>query len=260
MSKNKKFMFVLAPAAAIGLALLAPAAASAADSTSYQATLDALNGSGGSGTFMIEVNGTQATITEHVTGLADKFGGNAYPHVQHIHIGAKGQCPTTAADANKDGVISTTEGASFYGGIGTTLSTSGDTSPAAGLTLTVAPTGGSFDYSRTTTLDSKTLDALKGGTAVVVVHGLDPATLSGTAQGEKSDLVPALPLAATSPALCGAVKASQMTTMPNGAAGTGGGSTAGVQDEALLGAGGALLVAGAVAGGLALRRRNAATN
>jgi len=262
MSKPKKFTLLLAPAAAIGLALIAPAAASASASaaTSYQATLDSINGSGGSGTVMIEVNGTQATITEHVTGLADKFGGNAYPHVQHIHIGAKGQCPTTAADANKDGVISTTEGAPSYGAIGATLSTSGDTSPAAGLTLTVAPTGGSFDYMRTTTLDAKVLDALKGGTAVIVVHGLDPATLSKTAQGEKSDLVPALPLAATSPALCGAVKASQMTTVPGGSAGTGGGSTAGVQDEALLNAGGALLVAGAVVGGFALRRRNAATN
>ena len=64
---------------------------------------------------MISLNGSQATITENVSGLADKFGGNPYPHVQHIHIGAKGSCPTTAADTNNDGVISTTEGAPSYG-------------------------------------------------------------------------------------------------------------------------------------------------
>ena len=95
---------------------------------------------------MISLNGSQATITEHVTGLAATFGGKPYPHVQHIHIGAKGTCPTTSADTNGDGVISTTEGAPSYGGIGTTLSTSGDTSPAAGTTLTVAPSGASIDY------------------------------------------------------------------------------------------------------------------
>jgi hypothetical protein len=80
----------------------------------------------------------------------------------------------------------------------------------------VAPSGGSFDYSRTFTLDSATMSALTAGkgVVVVVVHGLDPATLSKKAQGEKSDLVPSLPLAATSPALCGVLTASQMSTTP----------------------------------------------
>ena len=57
-----------------------------------------------------------ATITEHATGLAETFNGKPYPHVQHIHIGAKGECPTMSADTNGDGVISTTEGGPFYGG------------------------------------------------------------------------------------------------------------------------------------------------
>ena len=174
--------------------------------------------------------------------------------MQHIHIDGQGMCPTTAADKNADGVVSTTEGAPAYGPIGTTLSTSGDTSPKAGTTLTVAPSGASFDYSRTFTLDAKTMAAVTSGKGVVVVHGLDPATLSTKAQGEKSDLVPSLPLAATSPALCGALAASQMT-MPGGAAGTGGGSTAGTEDEALLLASGGLLLA--AGGALAVRRRMA---
>lgn len=255
----KKSMLLLAPAVALGAAVLAmPGTASAADATSYQAQLSALNHSSGSGTVMISLNGSQATVTEHFSGLAASFGGNPYPHVQHIHIGAQGVCPTTAADKNGDGVISTTEGAPFYGGIGATLSTSGDTSPAAGTTLTVAPSGASTDYSRTITLDAKTMASLTSGKAVVVVHGLDPATLSKQAQGEKSDLVPALPLAATSPALCGTLTASQMSAVPGGSASTGGGSTAGVQDEALLGLGGGLVAAGAIAGAFALRRRTAA--
>jgi hypothetical protein len=255
----RKSLLLLAPTAALGAAMIAmPASAFAAGSTSYQAQLNALNNSSGSGNLTLALNGSQATITEHFSGLAATFSGKPYPHVQHIHIGAKGACPTTAADVNKDGVISTTDGAPAYGAIGTTLSTSGDTSPAAGTTLTVAPAGGSADYSRTITLDSKTLASINAGTAVIVVHGLDPATLSKQAQGEKSDLVPSLPLAATSPALCGVLTASQMSDIPGGSAATGGGSTAGTQDQTLLEVGGGLVLAGAVAGALAYRRRTAA--
>ena len=254
----KKSLLLAAPSVAVGIAMMAmPGIASAAETTSYQAQLAALNGSGASGSLMIELNGSEATVTEQVSGLAASFNGAAYPHVQHVHIGAKGECPTMSADTDGDGVISTTEGGPSYGAIGTTLSTSGDTSPAAGTTLDVAPSGGSFDYSRTFTADSATLDSLKAGTAVVVVHGLDPATLPAAAQSKPSDLVPSLPLAATSPALCGALTASQMSSMPNGAADTGGGSTAGVENQGTLALGGGLLVAGAVAGGLALRRRSA---
>ena len=272
----KKSALLAAPTVALGIAMFAmPGIASASTGSSYEAQLGALNHQTGSGTLMLQLNGSQATVTEHYTGLAATFGGKPYPHVQHIHIGAKGVCPDTSADANGDGVISTTEGGASYGAIGATLSTSGDTSPAAALTLTAAPMGATADLHRTFTLDSKTLDsikagtavvvvhgddpatlaAVKGGTAAVVVHGLDPATLSQKAQAAKSDLVPSRPLAATSPALCGTLTASQMT-VPNGAAATGGGSTAGLQDEGLLTGGVALVAAGAVAGAVALRRRS----
>ena len=255
----KKASLLAASAVAMGIGILAVPGVAAADSgTSYQAQLNAINGSGGSGTFMLSLNGSTATITEHVDGLAATFSGQPYPHVQHIHIAAKGQCPDMSADTSHDGVISTTEGAPFYGGIGTTLATSGDTSPAAGTTLTVAPSGASFDYKRTFDLDAKTLDSIKGGTAVIVVHGLDPAKLPQAAQNEKSDLVPSLPLAATSPALCGTVTASQMSSMPAGAANTGGGSTAGVEHEGWIAGGAALVAAGAVTGAAALRRRTGA--
>jgi hypothetical protein len=257
----KKSALLAAPTVALGIAMFAmPGIASASTGSSYEAQLGALNNSGGSGTLMLTLNGSQATITEHYSGLADKLPaalkGGPYPHVQHIHIGAKGECPTMSADANGDGVISTTEGGASYGAIGTTLSTTGDTSPAAGVTLTVAPTGASTDYKRTITLDSKTMDSIKAGTGVIVVHGLDPAT-AGKGSLAPSDLVPALPLAATSPALCGALKVSQMSSVPNGSAATGGGSTAGIQDEGLLAMGGALVAAGAAAGAVAFRRRSA---
>ncbi|WP_442542461.1 hypothetical protein ACSBOX_10950 [Arthrobacter sp. KN11-1C] len=246
----KKSAFLIAPALALGALALSTSPAFAADTTNYQANLAAINGSNATGTVMITVNGNQATVTEKVSGLAATFGGKPYPHVQHIHIGAKGTCPDMSADTNKDGVISTTEGAPFYGGIGTTLSTSGDTSPAAGTDLAVAGMGSAYTYQRTITLDAKTADSLKAGTGVVVVHGLDPATLSAAAQKEPSDLVPSLPLAATSPALCGT-----LTAMPAGAPGTGITTPASQSgpDLGLLAAGGGLLVA--AGGAYAVRRR-----
>jgi hypothetical protein len=256
----KKSALFAAPTVALGIAMFAMPGIASAATTSYEAQLASINNSGGTGTLMLSLNGSQATVTEHFSGLAAELPaslkGGPYPHVQHIHIGAKGQCPDMSADTNKDGIVSTTEGGPFYGAIGTTLSTTGDTSPAAGTTLTVAPTGASTDYKRTIALDSQTMDSIKAGTAVIVVHGLDPAK-AGPHAGDASDLVPSLPLAATSPALCGALKVSQMSSVPSGSAATGGGSTAGIQDEGLLAMGGALVAAGAAAGAVALRRRSA---
>lgn len=255
MKTKSKALLLGTPVAVLGAAAFALAPPASAQTSSYQANLQPLNHASASGSLMLSLNGDQATITEHVSGLAATFNGKPYPHVQHIHIGAQGQCPTTAADKNGDGVISTTEGQPSYGAIGTTLSTSGDTSPKAGTTLTVAPSGAGFDYSRTITLDSATAASVTSGKGVIVVHGLDPATLSKTAQGEKSDLVPSLPLAATSPALCGTLVASQMSNVPGGPPQTGGGSTAGIEDEPLLIAGATLLATAGGIGLLGLRRR-----
>ena len=242
--------FVALPAAMAA----APASAQSSDSTTtYMATLNSLNHASGSGTLMLKLTGDQAVITENVQGLASTFMNAPYPHVQHIHINGMGMCPDTSADKNGDGVISTTEGGPAYGAIGTTLSVSGDTSPAAGTNVKIAPSGGSFSYSRTVTLDSATVSALKDGKAVIVVHGLDPTTLSAQAQKEPSDLVPSLPLAATSPALCGPLQVSQMTSVPGGGVNTGGGGTSGVQEPWMFVTGAGLAVA---AGGvLFLRRR-----
>ena len=280
----KKSALLAAPTVAMGIALLAmPGIASASTSTSYQANLQpvALNTPAGaaSGQFTLSLTGNQATISEHVTGLADTlptdtatldslgiptaFAGKPFPHVQHIHINGGSGCPTSSADANGDGLITVKEAQDNYGPIGTTLSTSGDTSSNAAADVTIAPGGGSFTYTRTITLDQATLTAIQNNKAEIVVHGLNPANAPKASLTTPNSLGVTLPGAskpvaaiATAPALCGALTASQMN-MPSGAAATGGGSTAGLQDEGLLATGGALVAAGAVAGAVAFRRRSA---
>jgi hypothetical protein len=253
---NRKILALCAAAPLSALPLLtaaAPAWADTGGAQTYTANLAPvpLNGqTGASGTFTLSLNGNVATIHEQASGLAATFMGKAYPHVQHIHGGAMGMCPTASADANGDGVISTADGQPAYGGIQTTLSVSGDTSPASGTNVNIAPSGSSFTYDRTITLDSATLTSISKGIAVIVVHGLDPATAPSAAGTSKSELVPSLPLAATSPALCG-----QLVTA-TGAPGTGGGSTAGTQNVGLIVLGGTSLAA---AGGvLTYRRRSLA--
>ena len=265
-------------AALVGLGLAAPAGA--ASSTTYQATLNPvpLNTPSGaaSGQLTLTLNGSQATVTEHVSGLAatlptdtatltalgipTAFAGKPFPHVQHIHINGMDQCPTASADMNHDGALSTVEGQPAYGAIGTTLSTSGSTDASAGTNVLVAPGGASFTYTRTFTLNSATLSAIQNNKAVIVVHGLNPATAPKATLTTPNSLGVTLPgaskklaLIGTAPALCGVLTQSQMSTTPVGSSPTGGGSTAGIQDEALLGLGGGLLLA--AGGAFALRRR-----
>ncbi|WP_210481171.1 hypothetical protein [Naasia sp. SYSU D00948] len=243
---------LLAPALAFGLVALSAGPAVAADASgSYGTTLDAINNSGASGEAWVQVQGTTATVTLNASGLAETFGGNPYPHVQHIHVGAQGVCPDMSADSNGDGIISTTEGAPSYGGIGTTLSV-GDAGkgPETGTDLAAAPSGSTIQYEETFELNQETQDALAAGTAVIVVHGLDPATQPAAGTSE-SDLVPELPLAATSPALCGALE-----VMPAGGVATGvtTAERAGVSDAGMLALGG-MLAAAAVGAAFVVRRR-----
>src|SRR5699024_4343380 len=110
--RTKKAAFgLLAPAAALALPLAVglPATAGADAPMMYQAQLNPIIDSGGSGKLMVKVDGDQATVTEHVQGLASTFKDGAYPHVQHIHIGGQGMCPDMSADANGDGIVDTAE-------------------------------------------------------------------------------------------------------------------------------------------------------
>ncbi len=282
MNKLLRWAVPVAAVGIAGLGLALPSAASAATSTTYQATLSPvpLNTPSGaaSGTFTLTLNGDQATVSEQVSGLAatlptDKktlsalgiptaFAGAPFPHVQHIHINGQDQCPSSSADTNNDGAISTVEGQPAYGAVGTTLSTKGDTSASAAADVTIAPSGGGFTYKRTFTLNQATLNAIRNNSAVIVVHGLNPANAPKASLSAPNSLGVTLPgaskkvaLIATAPALCGVLSASQMSATPVGSSPTGGGSTAGIEDGALLGLGGGLILA--AGGAFAARRRYA---
>ncbi|GAB3526220.1 hypothetical protein GCM10027402_24490 [Arthrobacter monumenti] len=256
---NMKKTLLLAPAVALGLTAMAGAPAMADHATgTYSTTFQDINETGASGGAWITVEGSTATVTVEAAGLAETFNDAAFPHVQHIHIAAQGTCPTIAADdANGDGIVDTVEGVPSYGEIGTTLSLGdADKSPAAATDISVAPSGSAFTYEETFELSQATQDSLAAGTGVIVVHGIDPAGLSEAAASAPSNLVPELPLAATAPALCGALE-----MMPAGGADTGvtaaatnGGNGGNEMGMIALG-GGLLAVAGAA---YAVRRRSLA--
>ncbi|MGV0108966.1 hypothetical protein [Arthrobacter sp. CP30] len=252
---NKKMRLLAVPALALGVVAMAGAPAMAADG-SYSSTLGQLNGTTGTGTVTVDVKGDTATVNLQVNGLAETFMDGPYPHVQHIHGLAMGTCPTSADDANADGIVSVTEGAGKYGGIQTTLTTSGATGPEEGLNLALGGQGGTYNIQRSFEVNQNTKDALAAGTAVVVVHGLDPATagVSEEVFNSPSDLDPTLPLGATSPALCGNLAATQMGAMPSGGADTGVAQETG-SNAGMLALGGGLVLAVAAGGTYAVRRR-----
>ena len=250
---RKAFALPTVAIAAAAFPLLTMTAASAqAGGSSYQADLSALNESGVSGTGMVTLDGTSATVTIEATGLVE-----GAPHAQHFHIGAEGACPTDADDGDGDGFVSVSEGAPFYGDIGASLTTEGDTSPDSGLAVDRFPTDGNLSYERTFDVSEDVATAFEDGTAVLVLHGVDKDG-SGTYDGDvMSDLDPSLPMEATAPAACGSFEAAQMGATPEGGAETGAGSTAGVEQQTAIGMGAVALAGAAVAGGLAYRRRQA---
>ncbi|MCH8570822.1 hypothetical protein LSI54_05540, partial [Nesterenkonia sp. AY15] len=89
----------------------------------------------------------------------------------------------------------------------------------------------------------------------VVVHGVDPAVLTEEAANKQSELDESLPNAATLPAACGTLTASQMDGMPEGGADTGvsGGSQG--ADIAMAAGGGALALGAIGAGAFFMRQR-----
>lgn len=252
--------FLAAPAVGIAALLLtgAPALASGAGSGSAMADLQPvpLNDAPGSGSAMLEVDGTTLDFTLAYEGLLAEA-----PHAAHIHFGAEArhECPTADDDANGDGFMDTTDGAPAYGGIVVSLTTEGDTSPDSGLAIDRFGVGDDVEYSREgVEVDQATADAILAGEAVVVVHGVDHNDNGEYDEGDRgaSDLDPALPGEATDPALCGVVQASQMDDVPAGGVDTGQAAVGG-QDLVLAGGGAAALLAG---GALLIARRRTATD
>lgn len=240
---------------AVALAPAAVAGVAAPDGTAHgdelHATLSPVptNRVTGSGTATVHLDGNQATVTVRTQGLLDA------PHAQHFHIGAKGQCPTASAAKEHNGQLSlnTSDGVPFYGGIGASLTTTGDTSADSGLAIDRFPQGASYTYQRTLTVDDKTAESLRAQNAVVVVHGID---YNGNGEYDDvlgaSDLDPALPSEATNPALCGPLKAAPVGAVAGGVGGTQ------TTDTVALTAAGALLAA--AGGAVFLRRRSSRQN
>lgn len=251
---------VAAPAVGIAALVLTGAPALAATSGSGSAMADLqpvpVNDAPGSGSAMVEVDGTTLSFTLAYEGLLAEA-----PHAAHIHFGADTQnaCPTAAADADGNGFLTTSEGAPSYGGIVVSLTTEGDTSPDSGLAVDRFGAGDDVSYSRDDIqVDQATADAILAGDAVVVVHGVDHDGSGAYDAGDRgaSDLDPALPGEATDPALCGVLQVSQMSEVPAGGVATGE-AAVGTPDLALLGLGAASVLAG---GALVLNRRRTATD
>lgn len=135
------------------------------------------------------------------------------PHAMHLHgvsgPGLDNACPGPEADTDGDGFVSVPEGGPFYGGILTSLTTTGDTSPDSALALGRFPTAdasGYLSYSRTF---SDTAALANADTVQVVVHGIDVNMSGGydlDGAGE-APLVPGsgIPFEATMPVLCGGI-------------------------------------------------------
>lgn len=248
----RKTIYCLAAAGALGLSAGLPATALAdasANGSGYQAGLQPVptNNVTGSGSATLSLNGDQATVTVDTTGLLA-----GVPHAMHIHVDGMGVCPTAAAATNLNGhtAISTSDGHPSYGMIGTSLTTSGDTSPASGLAVDRFPMGSSFHYARTITVTDDVANNIRSGKAVIVVHGIDyDGSGKFTNVLGPSDLDPTLPQTATAPALCGTLKA-----MPAGGAATGSGATQHGSTNTGLIAGGSFLLTAATGGVWALRR------
>lgn len=259
MNISSKLLTVPAAATAVLLLAGAPALASTTGSGAGEAMADLqpvpLNNAPGSGSAMIEVDGTTLHFTLAYQGLlADA------PHAAHIHYDddVRNACPTADDDADGDGFLSTTDGAPSYGGIRVSLTTEGDTSPDSGLAIDRFGVGDDVSYSRESVeIDQETADAILDGEAVVVVHGVDHDGSGAYDEGDRgaSDLDPSLPGEATDPALCGVAQVSQMGEVPGGGVETGEAAVGG-SNLALAATGGIALVGGA----LILARRTSNQN
>ncbi|MEU9709378.1 hypothetical protein AB0E21_12345 [Streptomyces sp. NPDC047967] len=249
---------VLAPAVALASPALADDAHQKHDrdhAITLHAQLDPfkVNKVTGHGTAQVHLKGNEAHVKMKVSGLlADA------PHAQHFHIAAKGVCPPESAAKVRNGkrFLNTTDGVPFYGGIGTSLTTKGDTGPGSGLAVDRFPVGSAYHYERTIKLSDEAAKSLREGTGVVVVHGID-YNKNGKYDDNlgPSDLDPKLPAEATNPALCGQLKKSADGPVHGGQGGTQLAASDTPLTAATAAAGGTALLA--VAGGAFLLRRRA---
>jgi hypothetical protein len=164
----------------------------------------------GAGTATLRLRGNVATVTLKTNGLL-----NGAPHAMHIHAFGQGRCPPASAARLHNGhrAISTTNGAPFYGGPVTSLTTRGDTTTKSIIAFNRYPATGAIRYTRRIVVSPRIAGALRRSNGVIIIHGIDydGNGVYGNVLS-KSDLNPVVPAEATAPALCGPLHAVPQRT------------------------------------------------
>ena len=186
---HKKIAVLLAVPATIALSAGAAFAVSAGV---FGAALHAVphdhvadGGSNVTGNASLRLTGRTLDVRLTASGLTP-----GEPHAMHIHgdVQAANECPGIEADANtgdaidpdsflagtKDGLISLGEGLPDYGPIDVSLTVTGDTTAASGLSLErflTADAAGRIDYHRSVVVPKDVAKNL--GNLHIVIHGAD---------------------------------------------------------------------------------------
>ncbi|WP_392544468.1 hypothetical protein [Oryzobacter telluris] len=211
---NKKIAVLLAVPATLAMSAGAAFAASAGY---FDAALHAVphdhvadGGSDVTGRATLHLTGRTLDINLSASGLTPNE-----PHAMHIHgdVQAANECPGIEADTNTgdsidpgsfvagtpDGLISLGEGLPDYGPIDVSLTTTGDTSAASGLSLErflVADATGRIAYHRSVVVPKDIAKNL--GNLHIVIHGAD---LPGDADASSLSSL----FEATLPVACGEI-------------------------------------------------------
>lgn len=159
------------------------------------------NNVAGSGSATVQLQGNVATVTVDTNRLLPAN------HLMHIH-GGSGACPSASVGSVINGhrFISAKDGDQSYGGVVTSLTASGDTSPVSHLSRPRFPSVGNIRYKRSITLDPGVANLIRLGQAVIVVHGID---YNGNGRYDGSL---GLDGEAAAPALCGALSTTRPAT------------------------------------------------
>ena len=151
----------------------------------------------------VQLHGNVATVTVDTNGLLQAA------HLMHIH-GGTGNCPPASAAVVYKGnrFIGASVGDKYYGPVVTSLTQTGDTSPASHLSSSLFPQVGDIRYQRTLTLGPGVAQQIRNGLAVIVVHGIN---YDG---GKAYDSYLGPGVEATAPALCGPLFPAQTAVTP----------------------------------------------
>jgi hypothetical protein len=252
MGKLRNSLVLAATAALLSLPMTA-----AAD-TKVTAKLMEQNGSGASGTVTLTAIGHgRLKVVIHSRGLVP-----GQPHPQHIHGSSHGGhfgCPTLKRnDTDGDGVLTNEEATGEYGTIFLALTTRGGATPKDGLDvkrMPVADSHGRLDYERTFSAKAVPSGLLAHlSTVHVVQHGIDvnhngkyDLDALGESSFAKNLGAPGVPEEATDPASCGVVQGAGAGKPARKGVETGGAPAPGVDIQLAVAAGGALILAIALA-------------